>query len=553
MNDGPEWEGAAPVPRGTTPEDFKKARRQQARLEEPGLDRLPPHSTEAEQGVLGCALLAPVDVIAECQARRLEPGHFYDLRHQQIFHAITTLYDAGTPVDIITLHEWLKGKGLVEAVGGLGYMAALPDAVPSAANLDYYLQIVREKFVLRRLIAGCTEVVARAFEHTGEVDTLLDEFQRDALRLTEGVGEQRVLTVKGALPGVLDDLEDGYHRGGAQIKGLTTGLAYLDKILCGMGGKHGNFIVLAARPGVGKSALGMQIAAHAALNFKWFTPVVGADGKVETDEHGKTKWQAHTGIPVGVFSLEMSAEELVKRLLFLHSGVDAQRFKTGFALKEDFERLGESSKKIGKAPIYIDEDDSLTIDALMARARLMVRQFGIKLFIVDYIQCLQVAQKRFRQDRVQEMAEISNGLRRLGKQLGVPFIVLAQMNRDFAKEKGIRTPRLEDLRDSGSIEQDAHVVMFLYEDDSGGEKGKKEFEDELKAVLGEQRGDWSATPRKMRLLVAKNRHGMSNKDSKLIFDGSCTRFEDYFEWRKNHGLQDRAKGDPKPVEQEEML
>ena len=539
---------------GEAPAEYKKARRKKATMVDPSkVDRLPPHSVEAEQGVLGCILLSPADCLSECEARLLDAGHFYDLRHQQIYHAIVELFNASGAVDLITVQQWLKDRNALEGVGGLAYLACLPDAVPSAANLDYYLQIVREKFVLRRMIGTCVEVVSRAYEHTGEIDALLDAFQRDALVLTEGVTEQRAETLRQLMPAVIDELEDGYHRGSAQIKGLTTGLSYLDKILCGFGGKHGNFQVMAARPGVGKSAWAMQVAEHVAMDHKWFTAAPEQEQEQEQEQDGKPKWIEHRGLPVGVFSLEMSAEELLRRMLFRRSGVDAQRFKTGFASKQDFDRLGRASQELHKAPIYIDDDDTLTIEALTARARLMVRQHGIKLFVVDYIQCLKVGAKRFRPDRVQEMAEISSGLRSLGKTLGVPFIVLAQMNRDFAKEKGIRKPRLEDLRDCGAIEQDAHVVMFLYEDDSGGESAQEQFEAEVAQVFGtERKGDWSAMPRRMKILVAKNRHGMNNKDASVLFDGSCTRFYDYYDWKKQHGLKEPARGE-RSQEKEEML
>ena len=516
------------------------------------VDRLPPHDSGAEMGVIGCILLEPAACLDTCESRGVEPGHFYEVRHQLLYHAMVELHRSEKPVEIITLREWMRED--FEQCGGFAYVSELMAATPSAAHLTHYLDILRDKFVLRRLIANATNTAAMAYDNKGSVDDLLDEVQRATLILTGDVTEQRAMSLKQIMPGVIDEIEDGYHRGSAQIKGLTTGLSYLDKILCGFGGKHGNFQVVAARPGVGKSALAMQVAEHVAMEHKWFTPQLDADDKpILEDETGRPKWAEHRGLPVGVFSLEMSAEELLRRMLFRRSGVDAQRFKTGFASKQDFERLGRAGAELHKAPIYIDDDDTLTIEALTARARLMARQHGIKLFVVDYIQCLKVGAKRFRPDRVQEMAEISSGLRSLGKTLGVPFLVLAQMNRDFAKEKGIRKPRLEDLRDCGAIEQDAHVVMFLYEDDSGGESAQEQFEAEVAQVYGtERRGDWSAMPRRMKILVAKNRHGMNNKDASVIFDGSCTRFHDTYDWKKQHGLKDPARGERAP-EKEEML
>lgn len=527
--------------------DLKKARREKARLLDPlKSSQLPPHSEEAERGVLGCILLAPVDSLAECVARGITPAHFYDLRHQQIFHAIRALEDAGKPIDTLSLYQWLRDhlEGAIEKVGGLPYLSDLPDKTPFAGHVGHYLDILREKYLRRRALALCADVVGRVYEEdSGDADQLLEQLQNDSLELTEGTVEQRAVTFKQLLPRVIDDLEDGYHRGSAQIKGITTGLPYLDKILCGMGQDQGNFYVLAARPGDGKTALAMQIAVHIARVHKWFTPEMDSAGKPVRTTEGKPKWVEHRGLPVGVFSLEMSGRIVLRRAMFQHSGVDAQRFNTGFASERDFHRLQLAAPVLNSLPIYIDDTDSLTIEGLAARARQMVRQYGIKLFIVDYIQCLQVATKRFRPDRVQEMAEISNGLRRLTKQLNLPFVVLAQMNRDFSKEKGIRKPRLEDLRDSGAIEQDAEVVAFLYRQDLSDEK-QKAFEEQMETVFGADcMRDWSAKPRLLNLLVAKNRHGISNKGVELMFDGSCQQFHDYQHWLKAHDLKPLAAGE----------
>lgn len=530
------------------------ARRPKARVA-PDVERLPPHSDEAERGVLGCILLAPADSLDIAQAVGLGADWFYDLRHRSIFHRITRLAACAVPVDLITLQAAMRDAGELESNGGLAYLSGLPDFVPSAANIGYYLDLLREKWTTRKALGTFTEAIG-SLHNADEAALVIEEVFRNVEALADGATPRRAASLKELMPDVIDEIEDGYHRGSAQIKGLTTGLDYLDKLLCGIGGRHGNGIVLAARPGVGKSALGMQIAMHVAMEHKWFTPQKDAEGKIPLNDLGKPAgWEEHRGLPVGVFSLEMGAEELATRLMFQRSGVDAQRFKTGFASKDDFDRLTVAATELVKAPIHIDDDDGLTIDDLTARARLMVRQHGIKLFVVDYVQCLRVAPKRFRQDRVQEMAEISNGLRRLGKQLNVPLLVLAQMNRDFAKEKGVRKPRLEDLRDSGALEQDAHVVLFLYEEEMNA-AATEAFEADVAHVMaqkGQKMGDWSSMPRAIEILVAKNRHGMNNKSSKLIFDGSCTRFEDRFVWKKRHGLKETAKGEPKRKIDDDML
>lgn len=509
------------------------------------LDRLPPHSEEAERGVLGCILLEPARSLDDAQSTGVDLAWFYDLRHQTLYHRLTRMAATEVPISILTVAIGLKDAGEVEAVGGLDYLSALPDAVPSAANLAYYLDILREKWTARMMVRVMTEGVSQIQGADGAAAAVaINAVFREVEALNDGATPRRAVSLKEVLPSLIEEFDD-YHRGSAQIKGLTTGLAYLDKILGGIGGKQGNLIVLAARPGVGKSALGMQVAAHIALDQAWYTPGKDANGEVPLDKDtGKpASWEEHRGMPVGVFSLEMSAEELLRRLLFLRSGVDAQRFKTGFAEKDDIRRLSQAAVELAKAKIYIDDDDSLTIEELEARARMMMRQHGIKLFVVDYIQCLRVGAKRFRQDRVQEFAEISSGLRRLGKRLNVPFLVLAQMNRDFAKEKGIRKPRLEDLRDSGAIEQDSHVVMFLYEEELNAERTEG-FEAEVKQVMGKAVTEkWFGMPRRMQLLVAKNRHGMSNKGASLLFDPGSSHFEDYIRWKKRHGLMEKAAGE----------
>ena len=254
-------------PSGSVPVDFKKARRRKAALADPSkIDRLPPHSVEAEQGVLGCVLLSPNDCLGHCIEKFTSgPEVFYDLRHRTIFEALLEMYEHKGAIDLITVQQALKDKQQLEAVGGLAYLASLPDAVPSAANLDYYLEIVREKFVLRRMIGTCTEVVSRAYEHQGEVDALLDEVERDIMRISGDRVSTGAPTMKELVHRAIHHIEM-YHQRQGQLGGIATGFVDLDKMTDGLHG--GEMIVIAARPSMGKTSLAMNVAEHVAVSLR---------------------------------------------------------------------------------------------------------------------------------------------------------------------------------------------------------------------------------------------------------------------------------------------
>jgi replicative DNA helicase len=442
-------------------------------------DRLPPHSPEAEVGVLGCVLLSPNECMGEC-IEKFKSGTdvFYDLRHQTIYSTLADMYDRREAIDVITLQQRLKDRQLLEEVGGIAYLASLPDAVPSAANLGYYLDIVQEKYLLRKMIHTCTGVVGRVYDYEGEVDALMDEVERDILRISEARVQSHTSTIKDLVKKAINTIEDFHQRQG-MLTGVGTGFTDLDKMTSGL--HAGEMIVIAARPSMGKTSLAINIAEHVAI-----------DGK----------------LPVGVFSLEMTAESLVLRMLCSRSRVNLRNVRDGFLAERDFPKLTGAAGKLASAPLFIDDSSGLSILQLRARARRMAQQHGIRLFVVDYLQLLHSTARRA-ENRQQEIADISSGIKSLAKELSVPVIVLSQLNRELEREKN-RKPRLSDLRESGAIEQDADVVGLLYKPSSG--------DDDEGGGADEQ----DAVP--VNLLIAKQRNGPTG-DVNLTFLRSFTRFE----------------------------
>jgi len=463
--------------------DLKRARRQPSTRQDTGpvVDRLPPHSPEAEQGVLGCVLLSPNESLGECITKFKEGAEvFYDLRHQTIYTALTEMYDQREAIDLITLQQRLKDKQLLEQVGGIAYLSSLPDAVPSAANLSYYLEIVQEKFLLRKMIHTCTSVVGRVYDFEGEVDALMDEVERDILRISESRVQSNTSSIKDLVKKAINTIEDFHQRQGL-LTGVGTGFTDLDKMTSGL--HPGEMIVIAARPSMGKTSLAMNIAEHVAIEQR---------------------------LPDGVFSLEMTAESLVLRMLCSRSRVNLRNVREGFLAERDFPKLTGSAGKLATAPLFIDDSSGMSILQLRAKARRMAQQHGVKLFVVDYLQLLHSTARRA-ENRQQEIADISNGIKSLAKELGVPVIVLSQLNREIEREKG-RPPRLSDLRESGAIEQDADVVGLLYKPKSGDD------EDGTESAGSDQ----DAVP--VNLLIAKQRNGPTG-DVNLTFLKAFTRFE----------------------------
>jgi len=445
------------------------------------VDRLPPHAPDAERGVLGCILLSPSEAVGEC-LRLLRPGEesFYDLRHRAIYALLVRMYDAQEPIDLITLQQRLRDTSQLDAVGGLTYLNQLADAVPSAANLAYYLEIVLEKHLLRRMLQTCTTVISRIFDYEGDVPALLDEVERDILRINEERERPETRAIKDLVNTAINTIEDLHARQG-MLSGLATGFGDLDKMTSGL--HPGEMIVIAARPSMGKTSLAMNIAEHAALDLQQ---------------------------PVGVFSLEMTAESLVLRMMCSRAEVNLRDVREGFLAERDFPRLTHAAGEIAGAPLFIDDTSGLSILQLRARARRMWQQYKIKLLVIDYLQLLHSETRRAKDNRQQEIAEISSGIKALAKELEIPIIILSQLNRDVEKDKS-RKPKLSDLRESGSIEQDADVVGLLY-------KPAREGEDEESVP----RDDGTGIP--VCLLIAKQRNGPTG-DVALTFLKRFTRFK----------------------------
>ena len=442
------------------------------------IDRLPPHSGEAEQGVLGCVLLSPHDSMGVC-IEKLKPGAaaFYDLRHREIYTHLAEMYDHKEAIDIITLQQRLKDRNQLESVGGIEYLASLPDAVPSAANLEYYLGIVEEKHLLRRMIQTCTSVVGRVYENQGEVDALLDEVEREILR----IGEERVgsesVAIKELVRRAITTIEDLNERKGV-LTGISTGFPDFDKMTSGL--HAGEMVVIAARPSMGKTSFAMNIVENVVVDQK---------------------------LPVAVFSLEMTAESLVLRMLCSRARVNLRNVREGFLADRDFPKLTGAAGKLSAAPLFIDDSSSLSILQLRARARRLFQQHDIRLFVVDYLQLLNSTSRRA-ENRQQEISDISSGIKALAKELKVPVLVLSQLNRELERDKS-RKPKLSDLRESGAIEQDADLVGLLYKPSSGDEDEQPVEERDATEV---------------NLFIAKQRNGPTG-DVHLTFLRPFTRFE----------------------------
>jgi replicative DNA helicase len=469
----------AEMPVETGGEDLADARRRRRRSSG-GLDRVPPHSLEAERGVLGCLLIDPVENIGHC-LERLKSGSecFYDLRHQELYDVLVEMYDAKEGIDLLTVQQRLKDKGRLEALGGLEFLMSLPDATPSPLNLPYYVDIVREKHMLRRMVRTCAAVVEKVYdpEQAGDVESLMDEVEKDILRIGEEATDQVEKGIKDLVHDAIAQIEK-FHQQAGMTTGVPTGFPDLDKMTTGMHGSE--MIVIAARPSMGKTSLAMNIVEHVALEM---------------------------GMPVGVFSLEMSSESLVLRMLCSRAKVNLRNVREGFLAERDFPKLTTAASKMAKAPLFIDDTGGLSVLQLRAKARRMWQQHQIKLFVIDYLQLLKSTATRA-DNRQQEIADISNGIKALAKELNVPVIVLAQLNRELEKREAGAAPKLSDLRESGAIEQDADLVGMLY-------RPKMEADDA-------DGGDNAGVP--VNLLIAKQRNGPTG-DVNLTFMKAYTRYE----------------------------
>ncbi len=422
-------------------------------------------------------LISPREIIAEC-VEKINENYFYVPAHQTIYTVLVELWNAGQGIDLITFTQVLRDRNLLETVGGAAAVTSLFTFVPTAANITYYLEIVRDKYILRQIIAACTESVRRSFEEQDEVHNLLDEVEQKIFSVGEDRFKGHVLTMKDQVMEAIEAIEQLYERRGG-ITGIATGFAELDRMTNGL--HEGEMIVIAARPSMGKTALAMNIAEHVAINEK---------------------------LPVAVFSLEMSSQQLVQRLLCSRARVNLQKVRDGFLAERDFPSLTAAASKLAEAQIFIDDSASLSILELRAKARRLKAQKDIKLIVVDYLQLLRSTTRRAQDNRQLEISEISSGLKGLAKELKVPVLVLAQLNRQPEARTGGK-PRLSDLRESGSIEQDADLVGLLV---------RPEIYEEDEDARAEKAGE-------AELIIAKQRNGPVGEIA-LTFLKEFTRFED---------------------------
>jgi len=440
------------------------------------IHRTPPNSVEAEQGVLGSMLISPRDTIAEC-VEKINEEYFYVPAHQTIYTVLVELWNAGQAIDLITFTQVLRDRNLLESLGGASFVTGLFTFVPTAANVQYYLDIVRDKYILREIIAAATESVRRAYEEQDEVNNLLDEVEQRIFAVGEDRFKGQMLSMKDQVMGAIESIEKLYeNRGG--ITGISTGFAEFDRMTDGM--HPAEMIVIAARPSMGKTALVMNIAEHVAVQ---------------------------ENLPVGVFSLEMSSQQLVQRLLCSRARVNLQKVRDGFLAERDFPSLTAAASKLAEAKIFIDDSAGLSILELRAKTRRLRAQHDVQLLIVDYLQLLRSTSRRAQDNRQLEISEISAGLKGLAKELKIPIIVVAQLNRQPEARSGGR-PRLSDLRESGSIEQDADLVGLLV---------RPEIYEEDKDAREEKAGE-------AELIIAKQRNGPVG-EIPLTFLKEFTRFE----------------------------
>jgi len=449
---------------------------------------------EAEQGVLGSMLISPRDTIAEC-VEKINEEYFYVPAHQTIYTVLVELWNAGQAIDLITFTQVLRDRNLLESLGGAAFITGLFTFVPTAANVQYYLDIVRDKYILREIIAAATESVRRAYEEQDEVNNLLDEVEQRIFAVGEDRFKGQMLTMKDQVMEAIESIEKLYERKGG-ITGISTGFVEFDRMTSGMHGAE--MIVIAARPSMGKTALVMNIAEHVAVQEKLPVGVFSLEMSsqqlvqrllcsalvMNIAEHVAVQEK----LPVGVFSLEMSSQQLVQRLLCSRARVNLQKVRDGFLAERDFPSLTAAASKLAEAKIFIDDSAGLSILELRAKARRLRAQQDVQLLIVDYLQLLRSTSRRAQDNRQLEISEISAGIKGLAKELKIPIIVVAQLNRQPEARSGGK-PRLSDLRESGSIEQDADLVGLLvrpeiYEED---EEARAEKAGEAELIIAKQR------------------------------------------------------------------
>ena len=438
------------------------------------LDRVPPNNTEAELAVLG-AMLINREAVTQA-VEMLRPEDFYREAHRLVFEAMVNLFhsDRGDAIDLITVTEKLKKDDLLEKVGGIAFVTSLANTVPTAANIVYHAKIVLEKSRLRQLINAATEIAGTAYEDSEDVEVLMDKAEKSILGIAANQRTSEFTSMEAILLETFFKIEHRAENRGMLI-GLPSGFRDLDKLTSGL--QPSDLILVAARPSMGKTAFTLNIATFVAVRQKK---------------------------PVAFFSLEMSKEQLVQRMLCSEGGVDSQRLRNGDIDDEEWSKLVPAADRLSNSPLYIDDTPGITVMELRSKARRLKAEHGLSLVIIDYLQLMQGRGNKNGDNRQQEISEISRSLKALARELGVPVIALSQLSRSV-EARTIKRPMLSDLRESGSLEQDADIVMFLYREDYYDKESSNQNITEV--------------------IVAKHRNGPVDT-VKLFFKKEFTRFVD---------------------------
>ena len=435
------------------------------------IEKLPPQNLDAEIGVLASMLLDR-EVVSDI-VTHLRPENFYLENHRVIFESLIKLYDANRPLDLITITDELSKSGFLESVGGAPSLAGLLQSVSTSAHVDEYVRIVREKAVMRNLIHTATEIITRCYDGTEEMDQLLDGAEQKIFDIVQNrIRTDKTYVLKDLVRQSMEAIDRAYQRKGA-MTGLESGFKDFDEITSGL--QRSDMIVIAARPSMGKTAFALNIAEHVGVDLK---------------------------IPVGIFSLEMSSDQLVQRMLCSRSQVNLQHVRRGYLSKSDWPNLVNVASLLSEAPIYVDDSPSLSVTELRAKARRLKSAHDVQLIIVDYLQLIQ-SYKKNSENRQQEISEISRSMKALARELNIPVMVLSQLNR-AAENRPDNRPKLSDLRESGAIEQDADVVVLL---------------------LRREYYNAEDCPGEAEVIIAKQRNGPTG-DVKLSFISEITRFRD---------------------------
>lgn len=400
------------------------------------LNRVPPHNLEAEEAVLG-SLLINKDALIKI-ADMLFPEDFYSPKHKMVYQCMLDIYNHKESIDVVNLSNRLQEKGQLEEIGSRSFLVSLTNAVPTAANVTSYAAIVQRKATLRRLINSAHQILSYGYTETDEVDGLLDKSEQALFQVSQKYLKQNFVPITAVLNAAFDRIDE-IHKGGGKLRGIPTGFADMDNRLGGL--QRSDLVILAARPSMGKTSLALDIARHVAVREKK---------------------------NVGLFSLEMSKDQLVDRLLCAEANVDLWRMRTGKLSdapeNDDFPRIGQAMGALSEAPIFIDDTANLSIMEIRTKARRLQMEHGLDLIVIDYLQLMEGRGNSSSDNRVQEIAEISRSLKGIARELNVPVLALSQLSR-AVEMQNVPIPKLSHLRESGSIEQDADVVIFIYRED----------------------------------------------------------------------------------------